>query len=129
MCSLLAEGLRRNRKAILRDLDPSKSWNYLYQEGIFDLDDIEEVKAEKTRKKKAEALLEKVEHSGPDGIAVFAETLRESQRHLFDLLHRVNDTGSHGGQLKAGTTNLYSMFNDDDFVVVTEKEWFWQSTF
>ena len=120
MCSPLAEGLRRNRKAILKDLDPSKSWNYLYQEGIFDLDDIEEVKAERTRKKKAEALLEKVEHAGPVGIAVFAETLRESQRHLFDLLQSfINDTGSYGSQLQAGKTGL---FNDDDFVVLMEKE-------
>lgn len=107
MCSLLAEGLRRNRKAILRDLDPSKSWNYLYQEGIFDLDDIEEIKAERTRKKKAEALLEKVEHSGHDGIALFAETLRESQSHLFDLLQSfINDTGPHGGQLQAGQPTI-----------------------
>ena len=95
MYSPLAKGLRRNRKAILRDLDPSKCWNYLYQEGIFDLDDIEEVKAERTRKKKAEALLEKVEHSGPGGIAIFAESLRESQSHLFDLLQScINDTVS-----------------------------------
>ena len=125
MCSpFLAEGLRRNRKAILRDLDPSKSWNYLYQEGIFDLDDLDEVKAEKTRKKKAEALLEKVEHSGPEGIAVFAQTLRESQPHLFDLLQMVNNTGSHGGrmQIQAGTTKLRSIFNDNDFVVEIGKE-------
>ena len=124
MCSLLAEGLRRNRKAILQDLDPSKSWNYLYQEGIFDLDDIEEVKAERTRKKKAEALLEKVERSGPGGIAVFAETLRESHRHLFDLLQRfINETGSHEGQLQAGKTGPHSMFyEDDDIVVLMGKE-------
>ena len=123
MYSPLAKGLRRNRKAILRDLDPSKCWNYLYQEGIFDLDDIEEVKAERTRKKKAEALLERVEHSGPDGIAIFAESLRESQSHLFDLLQScINDTMSHRGQLQAGKTGLHSMFNDDDFVFLMGKE-------
>ena len=120
MSSPLAKGLRRNRKAIIRDLDPSKSWNYLYQEEIFDLDDIEEVKAERTRKKKAEALLEKVERSGPDGMAIFAESLRQSQRHLFDLLQSfINDTGSYGSQLQAGKTGL---FNDDDFVVLMGKE-------
>lgn len=115
MCSPLAEGLRRNRKAILRDLDPSKSWNYLYQEGIFDLDDIEEVKAERTRKKKAEALLEKVEHAGPVGIAVFAETLRESQLHLFNLLQSfTNDTGSYGSQLQAASSPVEHVHEGSD---------------
>lgn len=91
--------LIKNRIAILKDLEPSKYWNYLYQEGIFDMDDMDEVKAEKTRKKKAEALLEKVERSGPEGIAIFTDTLRQIQPHLYDLLQRIGDSHEEGQQI------------------------------
>ena len=94
--------LIKNRIAILKDLEPSKYWNYLYQEGIFDMDDMDEVKAEKTRKKKAEALLEKVERSGPEGIAIFTDTLRQIQPHLYDLLQRIGDSHEEGQQIPKG---------------------------
>ena len=52
--------LRGNRVAILKDLEPTKHWNYLIQEGVLDHDDLDELKAKKktkTRKARAELLL------------------------------------------------------------------------
>ena len=78
--------LRGNYDTIVRDLDPQKYWNLLYQEGVFEFDDMDEVKAEKGRKKQAEMLLAKVQRSGPRNIAVFVKALNTSQPHLFELL-------------------------------------------
>ena len=78
--------LRGNYDAIVRDLDPQKYWNLLYQEGVFEFDDMDEVKAEKGRKNQAEMLLAKVQRSGPRNIAVFVKALNTSQPHLFELL-------------------------------------------
>ena len=83
-----------NREAILKDLEPSKYWNYLYQEGIFDEDDIDDVKTLRTRKQRAEELLAKVQRSGPTQIAVFLNALNNTQPHLYELLQReVNRPG------------------------------------
>ena len=80
--------LRANFDAILKDLEPSKYWNYLYQEGIFDEDDMDDVKTLRTRKKQAEELLGKVQRSGPEKITVFVNALNNTQPHLYELLQR-----------------------------------------
>ena len=46
--------IRKSYVQLLRHLQPSKILPELFQEEILDLDDMEEVKAEKTRKKRAE---------------------------------------------------------------------------
>ena len=51
---------------LLRYLKPSKLLPELFQEEILDLDDMEEVNAEKTRKKRAEKLLKMILQSGRD---------------------------------------------------------------
>ena len=80
--------LRGNRVAILKDLEPKKHWNYLIQEGVLDYDDLDELKAEKTRKARAELLLRKVLLSGARKINIFVMSLSIYQPHLHELLQR-----------------------------------------
>ena len=80
--------LRGNRVAILKDLEPKKHWNYLIQEGVLDYDDLDELKAEKTRKARAELLLRKVLLAGARKINIFVMSLSIYQPHLHELLQR-----------------------------------------
>ena len=80
--------LRKCYAAILRDLEPKKLVNILYQEEVFDEDDMADVKCEKTRKKQAEVLLEKVKLLGDSEVAIVVDSLQQTQRHLYNLLQR-----------------------------------------
>ena len=80
--------LRGNRVAILKDLEPKKHWNYLIQEGVLDYDDLDDLKAEKTRKARAELLLGKVLLAGARKINIFVMSLSIYQPHLYELLQR-----------------------------------------
>lgn len=80
--------LRGNRVAILKDLEPKKHWNYLIQEGVLDYDDLDDLKAEKTRKARAELLLGKVLLTGVRKINIFVKSLSIHQPHLYELLQR-----------------------------------------
>ena len=80
--------LARNRVALAKNLEPSKYWNHLYQESVFDADDVDDVKAEKTRKKQAEAMLEKLELKTPEELTLFLTVLNQVQPHLCELLQR-----------------------------------------
>ena len=80
--------LARNRVDLVKNLEPPKYWNYLYQEGVFDSDDVDDVKAERTRKRQAEAMLEKLERLPPAKLAVFCTVLNQIQPHLSEMLQR-----------------------------------------
>lgn len=73
---------------ILQDLEPKKVVNILYQDEVFDLDEMEEVTSQGSRKAQAELLLGKVSRSGDRNIAIFVNALRKTQKHLYDLLQR-----------------------------------------
>lgn len=119
---LLGERLARNRVAIARDLEPKKYWDYLYQEGVFDLDDIDELKAEKGRKNMTDALLGKVERSGPGGIAVFVETLEQKQPHLFELLQRELPSEPLATQVQGGNVLICKReFNTALIIVICDR--------
>ncbi|CAH3026111.1 unnamed protein product [Porites evermanni] len=78
--------LTLHRVAIVKDLEPKKHWNYLIQEGVLNDDDLEELKAEKTRKAQAELLIAKVLRAGRQNIDVFVNSLSIYQPHLCELL-------------------------------------------
>ena len=78
--------LTSNRVAIVKDLEPKKHWNYLIQQGVIDDDDLDELKAEKTRKARAELLIEKVLRAGRQNVDFFVKSLGIYQRHLYELL-------------------------------------------
>ena len=73
---------------LLRHLEPSKILPELFQEEILDLDDMEEVNAEKTRKKRAAKLLKMILESGRErALPVFVTSLQKSHPRLAQLLH------------------------------------------
>ena len=74
--------------AILRDLEARRLVDILYQEEVFDVDDMAEVKCEKTRKKRAEVLLQKVQTLGDNQVAIVVNSLQQTQQHLYELLQR-----------------------------------------
>lgn len=78
--------LRRNRVKVLRDLEPKKILNLLYQEEVFELEDMEEVKEGGARNKQANILLDKILRLGDEHIATFVNALESTQRHLHKLL-------------------------------------------
>ena len=78
--------LRKNRDKVLRDLEPKKILNLLYQEEVFELEDMEEVKEGGARNKQANILLDKILLLGDEDIATFVNALERTQRHLYKLL-------------------------------------------
>lgn len=94
--------LQKNREKVLKDLEPRKILNILYQEEVFDLDEMDEVKEEKTRKKQAEMLLDKITRAGDRNMAIFVNGLQKTQRHLYELLQRPVD----GEVLAQGDTRI-----------------------
>ncbi|KAK3730093.1 hypothetical protein QZH41_003641 [Actinostola sp. cb2023] len=78
--------LRKNYTTIVRDLEPKKVVGYLYQDGIFDEDDMDEVRDERTRKKQAESLLSMLDRRGKEGYPVLVNALEETQPHLANIL-------------------------------------------
>lgn len=78
--------LRKNCVKVLRDLEPKKILNLLYQEEVFELEDMEEVKEGGARNKQANILLDKILRLGDEDIATFVNALERTQRHLYKLL-------------------------------------------
>lgn len=78
--------LRKKRDKVLRDLEPKKILNLLYQEEVFELEDMEEVKEGGARNKQANILLDKILRLGDEHIATFVNALERTQRHLYKLL-------------------------------------------
>ena len=85
--------LRRNREALLRDLEPSRVASSLYSKGIISDEDKEEVNAKATIREKAETLLDMLPRKGPQAFDTFCEVLREVSPHLEVLLKPVEDKG------------------------------------
>ena len=80
--------IQKSYVEFLRDLQPSKILPELFQEEILDLDDMEEVNAKKTRKKRAEKLIKMILQSGKErALAVFVTSLQNSHPRLAQLLH------------------------------------------
>ena len=78
--------LQKHHRAILRDLEPTRLVDFLYQEEVFDYDEMDEVKCQITRRKQAEVLLGKVNRLGGRQMVIFIDSLRQTQEHLYELL-------------------------------------------
>ncbi|XP_031561639.1 caspase-3-like [Actinia tenebrosa] len=81
--------LRKNRLALVEDLEPRIILNFLFQEGIFYENDLELVNSLPIRQEKAEQILDTLPRRGPKAFNAFYEALNSggSQRHLADLLY------------------------------------------
>lgn len=81
--------LRKNRLALVEDIEPRIIINFLFQEGIFSDNDLELVNSLSTRHDKVEKILDTLPRRGPKAFNAFHEALNSngSQRHLADLLY------------------------------------------
>lgn len=89
--------LRKNRISLVQDLEATQLLNYLYQEDILSENDLDSIKAEKTRGVKAEKLLDILPRRGKKAFDVFCQALAKTdgQGHLVDLL-KPNEAISSG---------------------------------
>ena len=80
--------LRRNRVTLVQDLEALRLLNYLFQEGTLSENDLDTVKAEKTRSAQAEKLLDILPRRGKKAFDVFCHALEntDGQGHLVDIL-------------------------------------------
>ena len=82
--------LRRNRVALVQDLEPTQLLNFLLQEdGGLSENDLETIKAQRTRRAQAEKLLDILPRRGPKSFDIFCRALADTdgQSHLLDLLN------------------------------------------
>ena len=88
--------LLKTRLELVNDLDVNHISSYLYQEEILTEDDYESVTAEKTRKARAEFLLDTIPRKGPRAFGVFVKGLEvnDGSKHLAKMLR--NLTGGEG---------------------------------
>lgn len=82
------ELLRRNRERLVEDLEALSLLSYLYQEHTLSENDVDLIKAERTRSSQAEKLLDIVPKRGPQAFHTFCRALErgDGQNHLVALL-------------------------------------------
>ena len=82
------ELLRRNRERLVEDLDALSLLTYLFQEHTLSENDVDLIKAERTRSSRAEKLLDIVARRGPQAFDTFCRALerRGGLKHLVALL-------------------------------------------
>ena len=80
------EILTSSRVEIVTDLLVDDVLNFLRSKMVFDLDDAELIRAEKTSKRQAEKLLDLLEKKSDAAFYYFRESLSEPYPHLLELL-------------------------------------------
>jgi len=91
------ELLRKNRLALVQDLEAARLLNYLFQENCFSESDLESIKVQPTPRAKAEKLLDILPRRGPQAFDVFCRALAstDGQGHLVNLL-KTNESSASG---------------------------------
>ena len=85
------EVLKELRQFIVEKLEPHKLYACLRASGVLDMDDEEDIEAERTRKRKSERLLDIIRNRGPEGFDHFCEAIRQNFTQLF-ILQKIIDT-------------------------------------
>lgn len=82
------ELLRRNRERLVEDLEALSLLSYLFQEHTLSENDVDLIKAERTRSLQAEKLLDIIPRRGPQAFHNFCRALErgDGQNHLLALL-------------------------------------------
>ncbi|XP_012563591.1 B-cell lymphoma/leukemia 10 [Hydra vulgaris] len=82
------EVLEDLRDELVKDLFPHKHFSFLRVQKIFDEEDEEEIKYEKTRKQQAECFINKISKKGPAAFDNFCESLLNTagSQHLLEKL-------------------------------------------
>lgn len=78
--------LNTSRVEIVEDLLVDDVLNFLRSKMVFDLDDTELIRAEKTSRRQAEKLLDLLETKSDAAFYDFRESIEESYPHLVELL-------------------------------------------
>ena len=91
------ELLRKNRLALVQDLEAARLLNYLFQENCLSENNVENIKVQPTPRTKAEKLLDILPRKGPQAFDVFCRALAntDGQGHLVDLL-KTNESIASG---------------------------------
>ena len=84
---------------LVKDLEPEPLLRYLYQKGIIDRDDMDEVRSKKIRKDVNEDLIFMLMRRGPEAFSNLVEGLQRKQPFLARSL------------LKEGKVNLQQTYN------------------
>ena len=87
--------LLKKRVELVKDLEPNEIVGYLFQERILTENDVDLIKAEKTRRSRAELFLNTIPRKGPKAFTEFVKILQQNvgTRHLVGILHD-SHTGS-----------------------------------
>lgn len=103
--------IRKNRVALVADLEALPLSNYLYQEGVLSENDLDNIRAERTRSAQAEKLLDTLPKRGPKAFDTFFCALgkTDGQGHLGDLLRTAS--GAATPAVVSSTTTEYKLGN------------------
>ena len=83
MNKLHEKSLQSNRMYLGDWLDPDEVVTYLFQEDILDDNDMGEIKAEKTRRNKVYALLDRLRLCGPNAFDTFHWVFEENKSTFY----------------------------------------------
>ena len=84
------EVLEELRPVLVDNIQPDKLYTYLRSKRVLNEDDVEDIEAERTRKKKVERFLDHISKRGSDGFDQFCEAIRRNKTQLF-LVRKVMD--------------------------------------
>lgn len=76
----------QHRALLLEELEPTKTADYLLQHGILEVDDHDEIEAEKSRSKKAEMILKNLNGKSPYCLKIFVRVLTLSNPDILSML-------------------------------------------
>ena len=81
------ELLRKNRLALVQDLEATQLSSYLFQEKCLSENDVETIRGQPTRRAQAEKLLDILPRRGPQSFDLFCRALAntDGQSYLVDL--------------------------------------------
>ena len=87
------EALRKNRQALLKDLEAKRIASRLFSKAIFSDEDKDEVNSKETKNEQGEALLDILPRKGPKAFNTFCDILHEVSPHLESLLRPIQEEG------------------------------------
>lgn len=76
----------QHRTLLLEELESTKTADYLFQNGILDIDTHDEIEAEKSRSKKAKMILDSLKGKSPKCINIFVRVLTLSNPDILSML-------------------------------------------
>ena len=85
--------LKDHRSLFLEELEPSKTADYLFQFGVFDIDTHDEIEAVKERMQRTQLVLHHLERKFPDCMHTFVRVLKISNQGyiISEILKRTNE--------------------------------------